>query len=474
MENPLLGFVKNAANDQGSLAQASPGKSTAEIDLQERSTKKVKENINNMHGDPVVSGAEKTVSFRDIMIGQKNVESEVDMVEESEDEEALEVGSGGIMVEEKTIRGYECPSFIFSEAEEKRIQKRWRRGVIVKLLGRKIGYKALETRLNQMWVRKGVISIIDLSNDYYLVAFSHEDDKKAALGNGPWFIYDHYLTVKDWRPNFQPNTDSIDEVAVWVRIYGLPIEYYDPRALTVFGNRIGRTIKVDKTTIKQERGKYARICVTVNLAKPLLAMFDINGSYYKIEFKVGGEEQQVRGITDIVVDNHNVEDGPWRIVQKPRRTRKTPEGRKSVAPAKINDGAKVGGSRFHALIVEDSELMGNDTTINVDNSSDIIENYNNYGLKLNDKGGVSGMKNVDGFDGVSKRITVLGKEKNLQNRDVADSLTDLDLNKEQNDGNINGKKRVINAGDGGRRHVQNSETKRATLGVRGGIQVKEK
>lgn len=126
-----------------------------------------------------------------------------------------------------------------------------------------------------MWACKGVINIIDLSNDYYIVAFSHEDDKKAAMENGSWFINDHYLTMKDWRPNFQPESDSIDEVAVWMRISGLPIEYYDTRALTTFGNRICRTIKVDKTTTKQERRKYARVRVAVNLSKPLLAMLGI-------------------------------------------------------------------------------------------------------------------------------------------------------------------------------------------------------
>lgn len=68
----------------------------------------------------------------------------------------------------------------------------------MKLLGRKIGYKALETRLKQMWVCSEIINIIDLGNEYYLVAFSHEDDKNAALSEGPWFICDHYLTVKDW------------------------------------------------------------------------------------------------------------------------------------------------------------------------------------------------------------------------------------------------------------------------------------
>ncbi|XP_058767374.1 uncharacterized protein LOC131641072 [Vicia villosa] len=165
----------------------------------------------------------------------------------------------GMKVEECMEGDYECPRFVLSAWEEKRIHRPRRRGVIVKLLGRRIGYKALETRLKQMWVRKGIINIIDLSNDYYLVAFTHEEDKNAALADGPWFIYDHYLTVKDWSPDFHPERDSIESVAVWIRISGLPIEYYDPKVLSFIGDRVGKAVKVDKNTLKQERGKYARI-----------------------------------------------------------------------------------------------------------------------------------------------------------------------------------------------------------------------
>ncbi|XP_058765607.1 uncharacterized protein LOC131639119 [Vicia villosa] len=271
-----LGFVRTLAEVE---------KSPAEVDLQERSTKKVKEN-NEENGKKMEGNdAGVQVSFRDIITGQGMMEGADDLVLGEGCEGILEDSNGDITIEEELIGGYECPKFIFSAEEEERMQRPWRRGVIVKLLGRRIGYKALENRLNQMWVRKGVISIIDLSNDYYLVAFSHEDDKKAAMANGPWFIYDHYLTVKDWKPNFQPDCDTISEVAVWVRIAGLPIEYYCPKALTRFGNRIGRAIKIDRTTTKQERGKYARICVAVNLAKPLLGMFQIDGSSYKIEYE---------------------------------------------------------------------------------------------------------------------------------------------------------------------------------------------
>lgn len=58
---------------------------------------------------------------------------------------------------------------ILSESEEKRIQRPWSTSVIVKLLDRKIRFKALETRLKQIWVRNRVIHVIDQGNDYFLV-----------------------------------------------------------------------------------------------------------------------------------------------------------------------------------------------------------------------------------------------------------------------------------------------------------------
>lgn len=72
-----------------------------------------------------------------------------------------------------------------------------------------------------------MISIIDMGNEYYLVAFSREEDKSASSSDDPWFIYDHYLTVKVWTPNFQSKRDTIDEVTVWIRIASIPMEYYD-------------------------------------------------------------------------------------------------------------------------------------------------------------------------------------------------------------------------------------------------------
>lgn len=98
-------------------------------------------------------------------------------------------------------------------------------------------------------------------------------------------IYDHYLTVRERSTNFFPNNNSIEKLAVQVRIYGLPIEYYDSRVLTRIGNQIGKTIKVDKTTLTKERGKYAKLYVQTSLSNMLFAMFSIKGKHYKVEYE---------------------------------------------------------------------------------------------------------------------------------------------------------------------------------------------
>lgn len=61
--------------------------------------------------------------------------------------------------------------------------------------------------------------------------------------------------------------------------------YYDQRVLTFIGNRIGKAIKVDKNMLSRERGKYARLCVQVDITKPLMAMFSIKGKNFKVEYE---------------------------------------------------------------------------------------------------------------------------------------------------------------------------------------------
>lgn len=91
--------------------------------------------------------------------------------------------------------------------------------------------------------------------------------------------------MREWCPNFHPNNQPIEFVAIQVRFFGLPIHYYDGNILCALGNHIRRTVRVDRSTWTNEKGKYTKLCVEVDLTKPLLALFKINQRYYKIEYK---------------------------------------------------------------------------------------------------------------------------------------------------------------------------------------------
>lgn len=64
-------------------------------------------------------------------------------------------------------------------------------------------------------------------------------------------------------------------MAVWIRFPKLPIEFYEPLALLKIGKAIGLVLRIDANTINGVRGRFTRLCVQVNLDKPLIRMIYI-------------------------------------------------------------------------------------------------------------------------------------------------------------------------------------------------------
>lgn len=57
---------------------------------------------------------------------------------------------------------------------------------------------------------------------------------------------------------------------VWIRLPELPLELFDEEVLYAMGNTVGKTVKIVEMTLGASRGKYARICVQIDLSKPLV------------------------------------------------------------------------------------------------------------------------------------------------------------------------------------------------------------
>lgn len=256
-----------------------------------------------------------------------------------------------------------CPVVKISKETIKEACRPWKKAIIVKLLGKRLGLQFFKNRLLKLWCPKGDMEMIDLDNDYFLLQFSDHTDMGKILENGPWMILGHYLIIQRWHPEFFPCEDELKRVAVWLRVPGLPIEYYDKHILWGIGNCLGKTVKIDSNTLRtkkdkdkeycvSERGKFARLCVEIDIRKVLRSQFELNGRTYKVEYEglnlvcfecghyghrrevcplvTGGGDCQGASVAQeqhpqMLLPRKEVPEetfGPWMLVQQPLRQRK--------------------------------------------------------------------------------------------------------------------------------------------------------
>ena len=157
------------------------------------------------------------------------------------------------------------------------IRARWNHALIVKVYGRMMGFHYLHSKVVNLWKPAGRLDCMDLGRDFYLMRFGLVEDFENVIKGGPWFIGGHFLTIRAWEPNFKPTSVVCNSVAVWITLPELPFEYYDPGVLKDIGTAIGLVLRVDFNTASEARGRFARVCVQVNLDKPLITSILLEG-----------------------------------------------------------------------------------------------------------------------------------------------------------------------------------------------------
>lgn len=206
-------------------------------------------------------GRQPKLSFRDMVLGSKMVEppkpkERVDLVGEKlativyEDDNPLKPM---VYIADSVFDGLCAP---------------WKDALVIKLLGKSVGYNTMKDWLVRVWKPVAGFEIMDIGNDYYMVKFDEEVDRTKVVEGGPWMIFDHYLTVQSWSPEFVSPTATIDRTMVWIRFPGLNLFYYDESILMAMASTVGRPIKVDSNTLDVRRGRFARVCVEIDLNKP--------------------------------------------------------------------------------------------------------------------------------------------------------------------------------------------------------------
>ena len=126
---------------------------------------------------------------------------------------------------------------------------------------------------------------VALGNDFFFIRFQNGEDHARVLRDGPWFVGGHYLSIRGWELNFKSSKANMSSVAVWIRLPELPIEYYELSALRAIGETIGLVLRIDTHTAVETRGRFARLCVQVNLGESITKLLKMGGIEQPVQYK---------------------------------------------------------------------------------------------------------------------------------------------------------------------------------------------
>ena len=83
-----------------------------------------------------------------------------------------------------------------SRQEENRAAWKPRRcTLILKMLGKNVGFKVLDQKMKKVWMLEKGCEITELERGFFLVRFKSKRGYHKVLDEGPWTIQGHYVTV---------------------------------------------------------------------------------------------------------------------------------------------------------------------------------------------------------------------------------------------------------------------------------------
>ena len=112
----------------------------------------------------------------------------------------------------------------------------WQTSIILKLMGKQLGYHAQQTRLAGIWYPLDNMVLIDIRYGYFIMKFDVLKDYHHAFMDGSWFVGEQYLHVQVWEADFHPSIAKVTNTSVWICLEQLPIEYYH-QELLAFGHQ---------------------------------------------------------------------------------------------------------------------------------------------------------------------------------------------------------------------------------------------
>lgn len=149
--------------------------------------------------------------------------------------------------------------------------------MIVKLLTeRHYNRDAFKVTMKKAWRPARDIRFRDLNTSLTLIEFEDRRDKDRVIREGPWSFDKHLVLLQEVDGSQQVHQIKLTEALFWVRLHDLPLIARNEYIGNLIGRKIGRVEEVDLEKGEMAWGEYMRVCVCIDVTKPLLRGKKIN------------------------------------------------------------------------------------------------------------------------------------------------------------------------------------------------------
>ena len=111
--------------------------------------------------------------------------------------------------------------------------------------------------------------IVEVGNNILQFKFSSKYQLEWVERCGPWSFNNNILLLCRWKKGLTSTNISFTHSPFWVQIWGLSFEHMSQEVGEEIGSKLGRFIEVDRHLWQSDQAKFMRVCVDLEIDKPL-------------------------------------------------------------------------------------------------------------------------------------------------------------------------------------------------------------
>ncbi|XP_044478338.1 uncharacterized protein LOC123205457 [Mangifera indica] len=142
---------------------------------------------------------------------------------------------------------------------------RWNTCAVGFFLGKRPPFLTVKRALERVWKALGLIDVMTSGQGVFILKFQDMEGTTRAVEEGQITIQGQPFLVRKWTTNLPMVINDVKKVAIWIRMYGIPLEFWTPKGLSYIASAIGSPLYMDSVTEEGTRLEYARVCIEIEV-----------------------------------------------------------------------------------------------------------------------------------------------------------------------------------------------------------------